>query len=172
MNTNGPTCCQHLLRDSRANSPFGRIVSLGFYDGTTSGVARCSHCSKSYRYELIAWDSGQDLRVYSLSALPQGSFDALVGLLSSSTSPRWPLWSPVLQSDPAAKGAIDAELAKAEPPSCAIASLQLDKEILATKELTALARSRLPTGKGYPDVKDWEFWRRYLALESQPEPTP
>jgi hypothetical protein len=82
MSTDDSVCCQQLLTKSAMRSPFGRIISLGFYDGTTSGVAQCSHCSRFYKYELVAWDSSQDLRIYSLAALPQESFEALLKLLS------------------------------------------------------------------------------------------
>jgi hypothetical protein len=83
----------------------------------------------------------------------------LVKLLSG---PTWPFWSAALPSEPA--GAIDAELAKAEPPSCVIIARQIDKEILAGRHLTNAARARLSVRRGYPDVKDWGFWRRYLSV--------
>jgi len=171
MSTSDPVCCQQLSPDSPRRSPFGRILSLGFYDGTTSGVAQCLDCSKAYRYELVAWDSGQDTRVYSLAALPSESFDALVSVLSAVGSPTWPFWSPILPSDSALNAAIDAELAKAEPPARVIASRQLDKEILASKDLTDSARAKLPQSRDYPDIHDWDFWRAYLAVESLPEST-
>jgi hypothetical protein len=168
-------CCQQLLPDSARNSPFGRIISLGFYDGTTSGVAQCSHCLKSYRYELVAWDSGQDIRVYSIASLPSESFDALVKLLSATQSAVWPFWSPVFPPDSASAStlstAIDSELAKADLPALVIASRRLDIEILASKDLTNSARIKLPKGRNYPNMHDWDFWRAYLMVDSLPEPT-
>jgi hypothetical protein len=175
MNTNDNICCQEFSPDSAMRSPFGKIISLGFYDGTTSGVAQCSHCFKAYRYELVAWDSGQDTRIYSLANLPQEAFDAMVGLLSGIKGPTWPFWEPNLPSDStegrAMNAAIDTQLAKAESPARVIASRQLDKEILASREITLAARVKLPVARNYSNMKDWEFWRTYLAVDSLPEST-
>jgi len=174
MNIDDSICCQDLPLNSAVRSPFGKIISLGFYDGTTSGVAQCSRCSRSYRYELVAWDSGQDLRIYSLASLPQRSFDALVRLLSGATSPTWPIWMPELPSDPAREvtelsRAIDAELAEANPPDRVVASRHIDKEILASRNLTEAARVKLPTGGEYPNMLGWDYWCEYLAMDSLPE---
>jgi len=164
-------CCEHLLRTSPGPSPFAKIISLGFYDGTTFGVAQCSQCSRSYRYELVAWDSGQDLRVFSLATLPQQSFSEVVKLLSRAGSPTWPFWSAALASEPTVSDQLDAELAKAESPSCVVAGRQIDKELLLGRNLTDDARTRLPTDKGYPDAEGWVFWKTYLGIDSLKEPT-
>jgi hypothetical protein len=176
MSTDDSVCCQQLLTKSAMRSPFGRIISLGFYDGTTSGVAQCLHCSRFYKYELVAWDSSQDLRIYSLAALPQESFEALLKLLSGVERPTSPIWIPILPSDSSQdmsvlKRSIDAELAKAEPPSHVIASRHLDQEILARKEISDAARIKLPKSQDYPGKADWEFWQAYLAVDSLPELT-
>jgi hypothetical protein len=170
MRANELICCQHLQTKSAMRSPFGRIISLGFYDGTTSGIAQCSHCSRFYKYELVAWDSNQDVRIYSLADVPQESFDALVRLLSVVKGPTWPFWVPILPSDSGPevgvlKRAIDSELAKAEPPGQVIVSRHLDREILASKELSDEARVKLPKSINYPDMGDWGFWQAYLALD-------
>jgi hypothetical protein len=171
MNSDKSNCCEHLLRTSPVRSPFARVVSLGFYDGTTSGVAQCSQCSRSYRYELVAWDSGQDLRVFSLAILPQKSFNEVVKLLSGATGPTWPFWSPALPSDPTVSAALDVELANAETPSCVVVARQMDMELLSGRNLTDDARTKLPAHKGYPDAEGWGFWQTYLGIDSLKEPT-
>ncbi len=170
MNAGDRVCCQQLSTDSPMRSPFGKVLSLGFYDGTTSGVAQCSFCLESYRYELVAWDSGQDTRIYSMAPLPFESFEALVRLMSVIGNPTWPLWSPILPSASAPDQSllvtrIDVELAKAQQPTHVIASRKLEKEILAGKEITNSGRERLPKGQAYPGIEHWDFWRTYLAID-------
>jgi hypothetical protein len=108
--------------------------------------------------------------------LPQESFDGLVRLLSGVKGPTWPFWVPILPSDSAhdtgaLNAAIDGELAKAEPPARVIVSRQLEREILASKDLTSTARVKLPKGKDYPDMSDWDFWRAYLGVDMLLEST-
>jgi hypothetical protein len=90
--------------------------------------------------------------------------------------PTSPIWIPILPSDSSQdmsvlKRSIDAELAKAEPPSHVIASRHLDQEILARKEISDAARIKLPKSQDYPGKADWEFWQAYLAVDSLPELT-
>ena len=156
-------CCQELPRvASAAQSPFGRIISLGFYDGTTSGIARCSHCSKSYKYDLVAWDGDQDIRVFSLSALPPESFAALEVLLSQ-------LKSRFVDSDDPkrrtiVKTAVGVELAKAEAPTLVLATRRFEQEILAARPVTIELRNRILVGGVYPTAGMWDFWSDYLSI--------
>ncbi len=167
MSANDRICCRQLSTDSPIRSPFAKILSLGFYDGTTSGVAQCSRCLESYRYELVTWDSGQDTRIYSVAPLPQESFEAIVRLVSVVEKPIWPLWLPTLPSGDQSLLVtdIDLELAKAKEPTHVIASLKLEDEILAGKEIAKLERDRLPKGQTYPGIEHWDFWRTYLNLD-------
>jgi hypothetical protein len=172
--TNNFICCEQFASNFAMRSPFGKIVSLGYYDGTTSGVAQCSHCLRSYRYELVAWDSGLDIRVYSLADLAKESFEAIIRLLSDIKSPTWPFWSPFLTAVSVRRRkkiftAINNELAKADPPALAIASYQLDREILGGKSLTDIALEKVLKCSVYPDMRDWDFWRTYMELDSQQE---
>ena len=86
-------------------SPFAKIIALGFDDGPSTGVVLCQGCSGAYRFELIAidvdgtfdhaaWDRGEELRVFSLAPLPEGSFDRIVAALAAIEAPRWPTWAP------------------------------------------------------------------------------
>jgi hypothetical protein len=168
MNVRTSRYCRELAADSPVRSPFDKVLSLGFYDGTTSGAAQCSHCAAAYRYELVAWDSGQDVKIYSIAALPIDSFETLVTLVSAGGEPNWPLWLPKLAgSDSDQKRllvAIQEELDKAEKPKCVVASRNFEKEVLKGKELTEVARTKLPRDQVYPDPQSWDFWRAYLEI--------
>ena len=159
------TCCEHLPKTSPVRSPFSKIISMSFYDGTTSGIAQCSRCLRSYKYDLVAWDSGQDLRVYSLAVLPARSFDVLVKALSATTSPTWPVWFAPVPSDREAQTAIDNELARAAQPSCVVVSSHLEKQLLVGRVLTSAALASLRSGKQFPGAAEWEFWQTYVGLD-------
>ena len=118
----------------------------------------------------------EDIRIYSLAALPQKSFDAVVKLLSGVKGPTSAIWIPILPPDSSQdmsmlKRSIDAELAKAEPPSHVIASRHLDREVLASKEISDAARIKLPKSQDYPGRADWDFWQAYLRVDSLSELT-
>jgi hypothetical protein len=169
MNTTGWICCQPLPANFPMDSPFGKFLSLGYYDGTTSGVSECSNCSSLFRYKLVAWDSGQDMRIYSIASLPPSSFESIVKLLTAVEEPRWPFWrpklSPLTGSEMSSLGAaIDAELSNAKLPTHVVAAEHLDKRILAGRELSATGLGMLPKDH-YPGFADWDFWRTYLALD-------
>src|SRR5262245_37097605 len=83
----------------------GRVISLAYEDGPTSGAAESADSSTSYRFELLAidvdgvydhdaWDRGEELRVYSLTKLAEGSFGRIVAVLSQFEQPTWPVWVP------------------------------------------------------------------------------
>jgi hypothetical protein len=64
---------------------------------------------------------------------------------------------------------IDMELAKADAPVLVIASRQLEKEILRSKTISSSAQEKLPKNRDYPSIRDWQFWRAYLELDSLSE---
>ena len=175
MNTKRWICCEPPPTRFPADPPFGRFVALGYYDGTTSGIAQCSACSSAFRYELAAWDSAQNVRVYSIAELPQDAFDTVVRLLSAIDKPRWPWWDPNFSSLTASElsslnTAIDTELSEAELPTYAVAAKHLDREILAAREITATGLALLPKDQDFPNPADWDFWRTYLALDQLGRP--
>ncbi len=170
MSTTGWICCQPLLVNFPMDSPFGRFLSLSYYDGATSGVSECSKCSSLFRYELVAWDSGQNMRIYSIASLPLASFQAIVKLLTAFEEPVWPFWFPQLSSltgseKSSLSAAIDGELSTAKLPTHVVAAERLNKGILAARELSATALGMLPKDHDFPSLADWDFWRTYLALD-------
>jgi len=102
---------------------FEKVVSLGWYDGTTSGLAQRSLCQTSveeraqngvlrgpvpgssgdaprtlcaFRYDIVDWDADQDRRIFVLSPIAVREFERVVDSFGESDSPTWPLWSPKL----------------------------------------------------------------------------
>jgi hypothetical protein len=129
-------------------SPFGRFIVLGYSDGPTSGAAECADGSAGYRFELLAsdddgaydreaWDQGEELRVYSLAALPAGTFQRLADVLARVEEPRWPVWVPrwTFESQDLARGIegeVDALMA-APPSDLVLASRNIVKEVIMVK---------------------------------------
>jgi len=85
-------CCLQFGAFWEGDSPFDRNIVLGYYDGPTGGVVRCGACGKGYKYDIVAWDATQEIRLYALCELAPGSFDAVEELLSATGTPRYPDW--------------------------------------------------------------------------------
>src|SRR5712692_1783644 len=101
------TCCQLIHGEERVGSPFNRMISFSYYDGTTSGLTQCAVCGREYCYDLLSWDEKQDVRIFGLCSVAGGSFHELTTLCSGHETPRWPEWHPEfkLQSDAAQREA-------------------------------------------------------------------
>lgn len=95
-----------------------RLISLGFYDGTTNGLIELGG-SRSFRYDLISWDENQDKRVYCIGPLPPSAFQKALDVLRSLGEPRWPVWNPLWkfeneEAQMSAQRALDEILGPAE----------------------------------------------------------
>jgi hypothetical protein len=155
-------------------SPFNRILCLGYYDGPTSGLAKCAESQKAYRFELVAWDSGFENRIYSLAETDVKVFDSVVHTLARLEEPRWPFWTPRWQfgsslEESRTSSEIDQALSTIPAASLLIATDHLDESILACRALGTAVGSRMPKEGTLPDSKDWAFWREYLGLPSRSE---
>jgi hypothetical protein len=94
MTVKAATCCADLLDRRDLISPFSKIIALGYYDGPTRGVTLCSICSSGYKYDMVAWDERQDVRVYVLAPISKEVFDEIANVLFESDPPKWPVWVP------------------------------------------------------------------------------
>ena len=66
-------CCQAIR--SRAASPF-QIVQLGYYDGTTEGLARCKVCGRAYAFDVIV-QSDEGARLYGFARITVAHYEAM-----------------------------------------------------------------------------------------------
>jgi len=164
---NKPNLCD--VKFEQNASPFDRILCLGYYDGPTSGLAKCAKSQKAYRFELVAWDSNCENRIYSLAETDVQVFDAVVQTLERLEKPRWPFWTPRWQfgsssEQSSASSEIDHALAGIPAASLLVATDHLDETILACAALQNAVRDRIPKEGTLPDAKHWKFWREYLGL--------
>jgi hypothetical protein len=153
-------------------STFRRVLSLGWYDGTTSGLAQCSQCSAAFKYDLIDWDSDQDRRMFAFSPIGVQEFEHVVTLLSRNEKPSWPFWFPKWQftsiEKARVKSEIDERLARADPPEYLVASDRRLETVFAIKRLSGPARNRLPAVfDGLPVSSDFSYWREYVGLQDR-----
>lgn len=86
-------CCQNLPKTREALSPFQKVISASYYDGTTSGVAYCANCHREFFYKLFSWDDAQNVRIFGLYSVRQGTFEALHRVAGEMEIPRWPEWN-------------------------------------------------------------------------------
>src|SRR5262245_38578653 len=143
-------------------SPFGRILCLGYYDGPTNGIVLCKTQSRAYRFELIAWDSHCDNRIYALVETRPDIFDSIVEVLSALEQPRWPFWMPRAQVN--SSGELRSEFDQANrilstivPPNVVVAADSIDGEILRCRKIDAKVRAQLPQISQLSEPDNWRF---------------
>jgi hypothetical protein len=80
-----------------ADCPFDNILFIDYDDGPTFGAAQCRLGFGTYRFELlardaegtydfVAWDRGQEIRIFGLASLSSDQFKHLNKILSAQTS--------------------------------------------------------------------------------------
>jgi len=120
------TCCKRLRIGDV--SPF-EIVMLGWYDGLHNGMASCRTCGLAYNFEMLAWDSERETRIYGFRQVSRGSYDA-IAVLAALPSPE-----PAQLRDRLDKMAVllRDSLASSLEWNLYIKSTDLSKEILTAK---------------------------------------
>ena len=152
----------------RIESIFQKVISLGWYDGTTGGLALDSLERSAFRFDLLDWDPCQELRIFAMSPIAVPEFDKAVKLLSRSSAPKWPIWYSGWPSDIAEQvrlgSELDAILLQASSPEFAFASQSRFETILAAKRLTQPSRAFLPATFEAYGSGDFEYWQEFLEL--------
>lgn len=167
---NDKICCEATDVALPSKIAFGKILSFGWYDGTTSGLLQCSRCSAAFKYDLIDWDSGQDRRVFALSPMEAERFDQTVKVLGGDARAKWPLWVPRWEFDSTEEKEriekeVDEHLATAKPPEFLIVSDGYFTMMFGMRRLTGPARDRLPGSfDGLPVTNDFDYWREYIGV--------
>ena len=71
------------------------VIALDFYDGATEGIAFAVRgCGNCY-FKMIAWDQGQDERLYVVNEVVSSMYVQLLALLTRSQElPHVPVWLP------------------------------------------------------------------------------
>lgn len=69
-------------------SVFNPVISIGWFDGTTSGLALNALRALAFRFDLLDWGPGQEMRIFALSPLPIPEFEEAVKLFGTSQSPK------------------------------------------------------------------------------------
>jgi hypothetical protein len=166
MNT---VCCQKISGLQNQKSPFQKIIAFGYYDGPTAGAAQCAECLESYKYDLLAWDENQDIRVYSFAPLPSQSFQQIVKECSVLGEPRWPIWCPTWEFDlKETEERVEAEikriLSRAGQVEFVLASENLAGDILSLKRLTDKDQSKFQNFASAKDQNNIQDWLAFLGL--------
>ena len=179
------SCIWRHLAAGRPRSPFARLIALDFWDGPKSGVLWSDACSASIRFDFLEGDLLQDVRIYSLAALPPDAFSRLTEICSASivAPPRqswtewWVVWD--FPSDVARKEANEAVerlLEAASAPFAVIASSSLLEGIAAAREISRediplVAGALRERGTDWPTAVQLEEkrplpeWFAYLGLD-------
>jgi hypothetical protein len=146
--------------------PFTRILALDYYDGPTGGVLQCGGCGAEYRFDMLDWDTEQEVRIFRLAGLPNESMAECVGIISPSEPPHWPIWFPLWrwpnsQGREAAESALQRILARAHGPELVVAWARSDGRVLAAAKLDTQELSQAPDWfnlNGTESERDWFSW--------------
>jgi len=162
-------CCQDLQGLYEQKSSFLKVISFGYYDGPTSGIAQCAKCSAAYKYDMLDWDEGQDVRIFSFAPLPSGIFSEIVKVCTKLEKPRWPLWVPrwdfpstSLKTD--VESRISRLFDSARRPTFVLASKDITKKILASKKLEEIDQEFVQDYFSSGEKKDVRDWFAFLEL--------
>jgi hypothetical protein len=148
-----------------------RLISLGYYDGTTNGLIRFEEPDLSFRYDLVSWDSGEDWRVFCLSELAPSDFETAAQALSVLGVPRWPCWFPAWEftSDTERQRVEDtlkAIVGRSGPYRIAILSRDLCTAIKAAVNVTSEPGSAVEQFSRDRKIQPFERWLPVFGLNA------
>jgi hypothetical protein len=149
-----------MIRSSTARAT--KIVALDYYDGAVGGFAEIldtAGIKDWYRFELVAWGSGQNERVFCFANAP-----AAGRIVSELKEPRWPLfWLP----EAADSEVFDRLIEVREQASNFVAIAVSDAYMKEAFNLTPLRDGViLPVALPTYDGDDFERWK-LLAIGPQ-----
>jgi hypothetical protein len=149
---------------------FSKVISIGWYDGTVSGLAFDTLHSLAFRFDLLDWGWAQEVRIFALSHLALSHFEDAVELYTKFETPNWPIWYPRWPSVPLEQEnmgrELDAILARAARPEYVFASQSRFETILAAKRLTEPASAFLPAKFDDQPSGNFDYWQKYLELSA------
>lgn len=169
MMTMSATCYHKTAGLRNQKSPFQQVIAFGYYDGPTAGVAQCAACEQAYKYDLLAWDENQDVRVYSFAPLPAQSFQQIVKACSVLGEPRWPVWVPKWEieqkeTEEKVESEVEQALAGAGQVEIILAAEDLVGDILALKRLAPADVSRFQALASAGNQNNLQEWLAFLEL--------
>jgi hypothetical protein len=159
-------CCRELEKGN-VGSPFAKCIVVDYYDGATDGICSCAICKSSFRFRVIAWDEGQNIRVFAFYRAKTGVFERVEELLSNNQQPRYPEWLVDWRSLPDATqktcdAILDAILTdKAEADFIAIGTSITGR--LIAREVRAVDRVGADQIVKSGRMDSIENWRSYLS---------
>jgi hypothetical protein len=158
-------CCLSVSGRRDLPSPFQRLIALGYYDGPTSGLAECARCRKSYRLELVAWDTSQDVRVFATATFEMERFERVIRACARQEEPNWPVWVPNLSLLPLeARAELDGLLSEEPEFEWLLASRHLEDSILAADIVPPSSRAKLLVQVASRRFDEGAEWFRLLQI--------
>jgi hypothetical protein len=170
-------CCRDFQSLTAAESPFAKIIALGFYDGPTSGILQCRTCGRVYGFDMLDWDEGHGVRIFRLALLPPDALDRCVSALAPYGPPQWPVWVPARANLPSeetgevADRQVERILGQAEPAELVVAWTGYGDRVLAAKSVPAAELVDAPDWFSVDDPSNLPDWFSLLGLAKWPKGT-
>lgn len=127
-------CCQKFA-EAGSNRSALKMITVGYYDGPTSGLVECEVCSRVYKFAMVDWDDRQEVRIHALAPISPTAFTR-IEQIKERHGPK--LWLTVPE--------IDEILAEAKAPTMVAAFSRWGETVFAARNLTE------------NDVKDVQEW--------------
>ncbi|MCU1285621.1 MAG: hypothetical protein JWO13_1971 [Acidobacteriales bacterium] len=159
---------QEVPFDVRVEHPFLKLLSLGYYDGTTKGIVQSGE--RFFLYEVVAWNGDvedDDIRIFLVAETDRLTFDSITEAFAQFGTPKWPQWQPnvALKSFEQWRefeSGIESLLPKKPRWQWVIAARTIFVEVLACRRITEAARALVPEGLSFPPGTDYNFWFDFL----------
>jgi len=120
------------------------MLALGFYDGVTEGVGRNVAGESDAYFTMLAWDEGQDMRVFAVVPLEVGAFDRLFALFSAfEAPPQRDTWMPRQYPIPEVDTIIAAARARIPEEAMLVQALHITDRPTARRKVEATDRVRI-----------------------------
>lgn len=137
-----------------SDAHMARVIALDFYDGAVGGFVELTDSSGNrgwFRYELVAWNKDQSLRVFCVATAP-----AVGGIIATLPEAKRQFWFP--QADCTVCDKLDQVRKAAGKFTAIILSDSYINDIKAMKALTSETRKRIPAELPSYDDRDFDFW--------------
>ena len=147
---------------------FKKIVVFNFYDGPLSGIA-CEDdlCKEVSRFDLLAWDSEQDQRIFCVGRIKDGEllFRDVVDIFRRRQAERWPVWCPneVPVEDRDEWERISRALDQHRDYQFAVLTDQINHQPEQIKVISGQLKSVVQDFIRTSQLQDWETCRALLA---------
>lgn len=135
------------------------MLALDFHDGVIEGVWRNALDESDAYFTMLAWDDGQDMRVFAVVPLALGTFDRLFGLFAAfEAPPQRETWMPHPYPIPELDTIIAAARARIPEEAMLVQAMHIADRPTAKRSVEAADRARIErilSTRSFDTLREW-----------------